>query len=452
MVFETETLSNSEQGIAVRQFELRVMDGPNTGTAWKSTEDRCSIGVHPSNDLVIEDPKVSRFHCEIRIEAKGSRLRDLGSRNGTHLDGVRCMDAYLRAGSLIRIGKTTLQFNLAADNNWMRLAERAEFGSLIGSSVAMRTALALLERAASSDVTVLIEGETGTGKEGAANSIHQASLRRDRPFVIVDCTSMPADLLESELFGHEKGAFTGAANRRIGAFEAATTGTVFIDEVGELPIDLQPKLLRVLEQRHFRRVGSNVYEPTDVRVIAATNRDLRAEVNNGRFRPDLYYRLAVVKIRLPPLRERPDDVQGLAHKILAQVGADEAAIARLCTPAFLQTLQHAAWPGNVRELRNYLERCLLFEQPVPMVDDGPVGLAASSRAAPTSGETPDFSVPYVEARRRMLDPWERRYLEKLLLVHDGSVERAARAVGLGRTSMYEMVKRHGILPRNKDRN
>src|SRR2546423_2945358 len=220
----------------VRRFQLAVIDGPQNGVVWESLTDRCSIGSHASNDLVIDDPTVSRFHCEIRIDANGTRVHDLDSRNGTVLDGVPVIDAFVRGSSLIGLGRTMLRFQFGTEKNRLAVSNGSQFGSLVGRSIAMRTTFALLERAAETDATVLLEGETGTGKEGAAESVHEASAGRDQPFVVIDCSAIPENLLESELFGHEKGSFTGAAGRRIGAFEEASGGTIFLDEIGELAL------------------------------------------------------------------------------------------------------------------------------------------------------------------------------------------------------------------------
>jgi DNA-binding NtrC family response regulator len=304
----------------------------------------------------------------------------------------------------------------------------------------MRTAFSLLERAAGSDVTVLLEGETGTGKEGAAEAIHQGGARRDAPFLVVDCGSIPANLLESELFGHEKGSFTGAHERRIGAFEEASSGTIFLDEIGEMPPDLQPKLLRVLERREIKRVGSNKPSAIDVRVIAATNRDLRADVNAGRFRADLYFRLAVVKIALPSLRSRPDDLPLLVSALLTRLGADPQTALTLRTNDFLESLKRAAWPGNVRELRNYLERCLVFQEPLPLGESA----APSTATATTTPARIDSRISYAEARRMALVDFEKQYLTDLLARHQGKVSQAARDAGIDRVYLHRLLRRHGV--------
>ena len=431
----TETVEQPRVA-GVRRFQLDVIEGPQSGSVWHSTSDHCSAGSHPSNDLVLDDPTVSRFHCEIRIDARGARLRDLGSRNGVIVDGVQLLDGFLRGGSTLRLGRTVLRFQFTAERNPMPVSTRSEFGSLIGTSAAMRSTFAVLERAADAEATVLIEGETGTGKEGAAEGLHLASPRRDGPFVVVDCGSIPGNLLETELFGHEKGAFTGAVARRIGAFEEATHGTIFLDEIGELPPELQPKLLRVLEQREVRRVGSNVYTPIDVRVVAATNRDLRNEVNAGRFRSDLYFRLAVVRVHIAPLRARPEDIPSLVERILKTLGAGEM-VATLCTPEFVAQLQRAAWPGNVRELRNYLERCLVFQEALPVGEE-----VATRPPAPSSAIDPTLS--YDHARRRVIEDFERQYVEAVLRHHQGRVTQAARAAGIDRAYLHRLMRRHGV--------
>jgi DNA-binding NtrC family response regulator len=430
-----ETYREAPRIDTVRRFVLVEVDGLERGRRWESAGDRCSIGSHPSNDLVLRDPTVSRFHCEIRIDKDGARIRDLDSMNGTIVDGTSVIESWLRGGSLVRLGRTTLQFELVADSNRLPVSARTDYGKLVGVSVAMRTVFSVLERAAGSDATVLIEGETGTGKQGAAESIHHASARADGPFITIDCGSLPENLLESELFGHEKGSFTGAVSRRIGAFEEASGGTVFLDEIGEMPANLQPKLLRALEQREIRRVGMNRYIPIDVRVLAATNRDLRAEVNVGAFRSDLYFRLAIIKVQLPPLRNRPEDIPVLVDSLLESLDACEPAASRLRDPDFLAKLSHQAWPGNVRELKNYVHRCLVFEHAVPvgeqaqLVDDEP---------------TVDLSLPWPEARARALASFERAYLTALLERHGGKVAAAARAAQIDRVYMYKLLRRHDL--------
>jgi two-component system, NtrC family, response regulator GlrR len=421
----------------VARFRLVTVEGPAPGALWESTSDRCSIGSHPSNDLVIEDPTVSRFHCEVRLDPRlGVRVHDLESRNGTFLDGVQVQQATLRGDSLLKLGRSTLRFELGAERNRLPISESTKFGSLIGVSVAMRTTFALLERAAESDATVLLEGETGTGKEGAAESIHAASARSKGPFVVVDCSALPAHLLESELFGHESGAFTGATGRRIGAFEEANGGTIFLDEIGELAPELQPKFLRVLEAREVRRLGSNSYRPLDVRIIAATNRDLRAEVNAGQFRSDVYFRIAVVKVGLPSLRARPEDIPVLVEHMLTSLGADASDAAALREPDFVAGLYRAAWPGNVRELRNYVERCVVMRQQLP-IDDSHRPPASATMAV-------NAKLSYDEARQRALQDFESAYVAALLELYGGNVAAAARSADMNRVYLHRLLRKHGL--------
>ncbi len=317
----------------VQRIHFEGVEG--TEATFVSSGDRCTIGSHPSNDFVLDARTVSRFHCEIRLEEGGARIVDLGSRNGTRVDGVHVNDAWLRDGSVVRLGQVAVRVRLGEDTSPLRLSPARSFGGLVGASAAMRAAYAVLERGAQGDSTLLIEGETGTGKEEAARAVHFASERHEQPFVVVDCSAISANLVESEFFGHVKGAFTGAEATRPGAFEAADGGTVFLDEIGELPLDLQPKLLRVIEQRSVQHLGSSQARPVDVRIIAATNRDLRAEVNAGRFRSDLYFRLAVIRVELPPLRRRPDDIPAIARRLLDGLGADPETIAALTTADLL---------------------------------------------------------------------------------------------------------------------
>jgi len=417
----------------VRSFSLTVAEGEARGVAWRSSSERCSVGSHPSNDFVLSDPTVSRFHCEIAVTGRSARIRDLDSLNGTLLDGVRVVEAHLKDGSAIRLGRSVLSFVLGEQESRIAQSAKDSFGGLSGGSVAMRAAFAILEKVATSDATVLIEGETGTGKDAAAEGIHAASGRRDANLVVVDCGAVPANLLESQLFGHERGAFTGADQRRVGAFEEASGGTVFLDEIGELPVELQPKLLRVLEKKQITRLGSNQPRPVDVRIVAATNRDLRAMVNSGQFREDLYYRLAVVRVRLPPLRERPEDIPMLVRRFAEGFGASPEVLGRLTSAEHLALLARSAWPGNVRELKNAVERSVVLDQ-----------LALPGEPTSPAPEAVDLGVPYDEARHRALAAFERSYLEAQLAAHGDNVSAAARAAGVGRVHFHRLLRRSGL--------
>jgi two-component system, NtrC family, response regulator GlrR len=424
--------------VSVRSFQLTVVSGPDEGLTFRPSSGKTSVGTHPSNDLAMTDRTVSRFHFEVRGDeaAADVRIVDLGSSNGTEVDGVRVRDAMLRSGQSIRAGSSVIRFDAVADEQFVPATRATRFGSLVGAADCMRATLARLETAAASDATIVLEGETGTGKGAAAEAIHAASARASKPFVVVDCGAIPANLLESELFGHEKGAFTGATSAHAGAFEAASTGTLFLDEIGELPADLQPKLLRALENRTIKRLGTTAQRRIDIRLIAATNRDLRAEVNAGRFRADLYYRLAVVRIVLPPLRDRLGDLPLLLDSLLGSLAAGRSA-EYLRSPAFLETLARGAWPGNVRELRNHIERCLVFASPLSL--DGEE--IASARGAPVAIPV---DAPYADARTAALEAFEHDYVRALLERHEGRVADAARAAGVHRVHLYRLMRRHGL--------
>ncbi|RKH02865.1 sigma-54 interaction domain-containing protein [Corallococcus carmarthensis] len=422
-------------------------------------------------NLSNEESAVSRFHCEMKPEQKGARARAPDERPGTYVDGVRWRQSRARGRSGSTGGhplarhdardevvvperpamgpdfedalpmprrQTEALPELKQEPGPLPTSERATFGDLVATSAATRASFERMACAAASNATVLLEGETGTGKSRAAHAIHRSGARANAPFLVVDCGALPPNLLESELFGHEKGAFTGAIQRRVGAFEEADGGTIFLDEIGELPAELQPKLLRVLENREIRRLGSNTYQAVNVRVIAATHRDLREEVQAGRFRADLYFRLAVVGIPIPSLRERTEDIPLIVERILAGLGATPEQLAKLTTPDFLARLQRAAWPGNVRELRNHLERCLVFQSALPpTAPDAANPLVPASRAV-------DPLLTYAESRRRALESFERDYVEALLKLHGGKVSQAAAAADMDRVYLYRLLRRHGL--------
>jgi len=419
---------------AVQRFRLQGLNGELEGKSFDSSSDRLQVGSHPLNEVEVRDRTVSRFHCEVFVDREGRAwVKDLGSRNGTRVNGVRIREAEIQEGMVLRVGQLELAFIPLAERNEVPVAAVGSFGTLVGSSLPLRAAFAVLEKAAASSVTVLLTGESGTGKSEAAELLHERSGRASRPFRVVDCAAVPANLLESELFGHERGAFTGAIQRRVGVFEEADGGTVFLDEVGELPPELQPKLLRVLEAREVRRVGSNRHVPVDVRVIAATNRDLRAEVNVGRFRPDLYFRLAVLTVRLPALRERPGDIPLIARQLLGRLTLDEETRRALTDPAFLARLQLSPWAGNVRELRNHLERCAALHEALQPSTEDP---------SPQHLDALDVSIPFSEARRRLLATFERNYVRALLERHEGNVSQAAATARVDRAHLHRIMRRH----------
>jgi len=422
--------TTERRGRAIRRFRVETIGGPQ----WDEPAEQCAIGSHPSNDLVIADDTVSRFHCELTIAGASVRVRDLGSRNGIYAGSIQITDGLVPGGTELRLGNSDVRIHVDEKHSELASSEHSSFGPLIGDSDVMRRVFSQLEKIAATDATLLVQGETGTGKEGVAEAVHYASRRAAGPFIVVDCSAIPANLLESELFGHEVGAFTGATERRMGAFEQASSGTLFLDEIGELPVDLQPKLLRALESRVIRRIGGRGPINCDLRIIAATNRDLRAEVNRSAFRPDLYFRLAVVKVELPPLRERSDDIPLLVNHLLHRIGAPAATIAELTQPEFLGALTAASWPGNVRELRNHLEQCVVFgERRLPNAPN-----------PPHPSTTIDPRLSYDVARRQVLDNFERNYVLALLELHGGNVTAAARASGLNRAFLYRLLRRHSL--------
>jgi transcriptional regulator with PAS, ATPase and Fis domain len=426
--------SHAKDHVEVRQFRLTVEDGPDRGATILSDGDRLVIGTHDSADLRLTDRSVSRFHCELVLDADAVVLTDLESRNGTTVDTVPVSSAPLRDGAALGIGTNRIRFALEAGHAAIPLSPNARFGRMVGVAPATRAVMARLARVAPSDATILLEGETGTGKEIAAESLHAESGRRDQPFLVVDCGALPPDLLEAELFGYERGAFTGAQERKVGVFEAATGGTVLLDEVGELQLALQPKLLRVLESREVKRLGATEYKPVDVRIIAATNRDLRAEVNAQRFRSDLYFRLAVVQVRLPSLRERPEDLPLLVEAILNDLElGGHAVAATLRTPDARAQLAAHAWPGNVRELRNYIERSIVLRAPVPP------GATHATDVIPAG-----TAEPLKTARDRAVRVFEHAYLTDLLARHGGNVAVAAKAAGVDRIHFYRLLWKHGL--------
>jgi len=419
----------------VRRFRLRVVGGEDRKAVFTPAAERTVIGTHASADFVLRDQTVSRFHCELLLGDGGVRVRDLESRNGTRIAGLAIADAHLSGPATLELGHARVKIEWPDDHLRVPLSSRDRFGGLSGTSRPMRALYALLERAAQSDATVLLQGETGTGKDLAAHALHDESQRRDRPWVVIDCGAIAPALLESELFGHEKGAFTGATRAHVGAFERAHGGTLFLDEIGELSAELQPKFLRALESRRIVRVGATTPIDVDVRIVAATHRGLRGDVNTGRFRADLYYRLAVLPIDLPSLRQRLADLPVLVDDILRQLGAGRSPAAdHLRSAESIARLADHPWPGNVRELRNYVERSVLFR----------AGASFEDRFVPSDAAPVDTSVPLREARERSVLAFERRYLEALMAAHQDNVAAAARAAGIDRVHMHRLLAKVGL--------
>ncbi|MBN2359686.1 MAG: sigma 54-dependent Fis family transcriptional regulator [Deltaproteobacteria bacterium] len=423
------------QKLERQTFSLSVKSGSSEGMRRDFDGDCVRIGAGPGNDLALSDATVSSAHFEIAVVERGFLVRDLGSTNGTTLNGVRIVEAYLPSEAEITAGEVRLQFKAASETVESPLSQHESCGAAVGRSPLMREIFARVERVAKTDVTVLITGETGCGKEVIAYSVYEASNRRDGPFVVVDCGAIAPTLIESELFGHEKGAFTGAVNRRLGAFERATGGTLFLDEVGELDMGLQPKLLRALERREIQRVGGTTTVVADTRIIAATNRDLRSMVARGEFREDLYYRLAVVNIAIPPLRERREDIELLVDAFLVQLGKTRSDL-----PAgALQRFMDHDWPGNARELKNAVERSVVLGELV-----APVRTSASSAAGEDPAPSCSLQIPFKEQKAELIEKFERSYTKSLLEHHKGNVSAAARQAGIDRMSLHKLINKYQI--------
>jgi len=434
----------------LRRIGLRVVDGPDAGQEAEFDHDVIRVGAQGGNHFALTDPTVSRRHAEITRTQDGLVLRDLGSTNGTFLGQVRIKEVFLGENRTFRVGKTQMEFTLLDEVVDIVPVQETRFENIVGQSVEIREMFAVLDRVARTELTVMVTGETGSGKELVSRAIHQRSPRRKGPFVVFDCGAVARNLIESELFGHERGAFTGAVASRAGVFEQAHGGTIFLDELGELPLELQPALLRVLEQREVRRVGDRRVRSVDVRVVAATNRVLQQLVKEGKFREDLYYRLAVVEVGLPPLRERIEDLPLLIEHLLETASFEHSV--QGVTPNVLQLFRQYHWPGNVRELRNTLLRAIPFSEG-NLVDMQalPDALRADAAAAgePAAEAVdalplPDSELSLREARDQLIDAFERRYLEDLLERCEGNLSKAARSAGVDRKTVSRMLKRHRI--------
>ena len=410
-----------------RRYEVEVASGPAAGTRVPLGA-RLVIGsqVDEEDGLKLDDATVSRLHAELSPTPRGVLVKDLGSKNGTFVGGVRVQEAVLERPGPLEVGRVLLKVSWRDDDAGAP-AEVSSFGGIIGASEPMRRVFSVLARVAPTTSTVLLIGETGTGKERFAEAIHQASPRAKRPFMVVDCGSIAPTLIESELFGHVRGAFTGASSDRKGAFLEADGGTLFLDELGELPLELQPRLLRVLESGTVKRVGDDAVRSVDVRVVAATNRDLRKEVEAGRFRQDLLYRLDVVTMRLPPLRERRDDLPLLVRSFVKELGRPDFEL----SPPALARLAAWDWPGNVRELRNVVERALASDGDLLPPESAPVA------------DAPD-SDSYKDAKEKVVDTFTRDFIASLHRKCGGNISEMARQSGLNRNYVARLLTKYGL--------
>ena len=432
-----------EQGVLV----IRILSGDLKGNeAIILGHEPFVIGTDFSATLRLPDSSVSRRHIELINRGGYVKATDLGSTNGCYYEGNRFKSLDLGPGSVFRLGETELQIVAPEKNDPIPPSEDTSFGKLLGKSRKMREVFAVLQRAARTEATVLITGETGTGKEVVAEAIHTASERRDAPFVVVDCASIPPNLIESELFGHIKGAYTNAMTDRTGAFEQAHGGTIFLDELGELPASLQPRLLRVLETRRIKPVGANEFRQVDVRVIAATNRALEDEIRAKRFRSDLYFRLAVIRVKLPALRERREDIPLLAKSFLQRHNEHRDDVLAL-SPEVVASLASHDWPGNVRELRN------VIDQAASVSNEG-LSLAVQLRAKRKKSaveQTEDTArgevvfgfagLPYKEARRQALEAFEHAYAQHVVSQAGGNITKAAEQAQVHRNVLHRILAR-----------
>jgi DNA-binding NtrC family response regulator len=416
------------QGLALK-LKLVVVSGPDFGREIILEPGTYRVGKDEGLELTLQDTTVSRLHLVLEVLEKSVRVRDAGSRNGSFYGETKFSQIEAQPLAVIRIGRTELKF-MPATQSAPRLppSTKDRFGGLVGKSLKMREMFALLERVAPTEADLYIRGETGTGKEVCAEAVHKNSARASGPFIVCDLASVAPNLFESELFGHVKGSYTGAQRDRAGAFERAHRGTLFLDEVGELASDIQPRLLRFLERRQVKRVGGNEWKEMDVRVIAATHRDLEAEVKAGRFREDLFHRLSVITIELPALRDRAEDILPLVDEMLNKLGKPPTELSAE-TRALLTAHR---WPGNVRELRNVVERALY------------VGTADIVAANEKSGPGGAGSVSFKDAKERLVNAFEHDYLKALLARCGGNVTAAAREAGLDRVHLHRLIKKHGI--------
>jgi DNA-binding NtrC family response regulator len=419
-------------------FTTAYVRDPSSGTEREIVlEGTAIVGSGEGAAIRIEgDRLVSRVHAELEVRDDGVWVRDLGSKNGTFIDRVRIVHARIPTDGSVTVGNTKLDVRVGSEKRQVWPSDR--FGPLLGSSATMRALFLKLSRVAPADAPVLILGETGSGKELVARAIHDASPRSKRPFVVVDCGALPANLLESELFGHARGAFTGAVTTHVGAVEVAAGGTIFLDEIGELPIDMQPKLLRALESRTFRRLGETEHRPIAARFVAATHRDLPSMVNAGSFREDLLFRLNVLPIVVPPLRERRDDIGLIVEALVRARGAPPLEVP-------LEELMSRPWPGNVRELRSFVERAITLGTGEALAMTAPAKAPAAPGGASSAGFPPvDVAVPFKDVRDQWIDHLERAYVTRALEIHGGNVTAVAESAGLARSYVHRLIRKHDL--------
>ncbi len=435
---------HSSGTLRARRYRVVVVTGPDTGAGSEIDNGTFLVGTHQNTDLRLTDKGVSRYHLELQLRSDGLKVTDLDSTNGTFQGPTRVGSVVLTGAARLKLGSNT-EIEISPADVPVAVEGFADerFGQAIGGSRYMKELFGLLDRVAATEATVLLEGETGTGKELLAEAIHQRSQRRQGAFVVVDCGALPRDLIGSELFGHVRGAFTGALNAKRGLIEEADGGTLFLDEVGELPLDLQPQLLRALEKREVRPIGEVRARKVNIRVIAATNRNLAEQVRAGSFREDLYFRLAVVRANVPALRKHKEDIPLLVRNFLRELKREDFEV----SPDILAQLMAHDWPGNVRELRNVIERGLSLEGgSLPIEAAGGVGEATGDASQYAHGgmSADVLAKPFKEAKGLLVESFEREYLTHLLARHNGNISRAALEAGIDRNYIHRLVKKYNI--------
>lgn len=447
------------RALSYKRCRITVIHGPDVPAAFDTDKTVIRIGSSDENDIIIKDPAVSRQHLEVRLQKGQYIIVDLDSTNGTFVGSLRVKEAVIRHRGEIQIGDTSLLFEPMDTEVLLEPSGAERCDDMVGRSTAMREIYTVIERVAPTELTILVTGETGTGKELVARAVHARSRRRAGPFVTLDCSALPPTLIESALFGHEKGAFTGADEAYAGVFERAHGGTLFLDELGELPLELQPKLLRALERGEIQRLRGDRAIRVDVRVVGATNRDLHQMVEGGRFRGDLYFRLAVIQIALPSLRDRREDLALIVDEFFRRYGPDleeTGAKGRRLGSGALAQLQKYAFPGNIRELMNILRRAAVFAQSdeITISDLPPEVAERKDKASPRSQSQavllPDASMPFKDAKAKVLDAFERQYLQDLLTRHRQNISRAAREAGIDRRHLYRLLDKYEIDVKDRD--
>jgi transcriptional regulator with PAS, ATPase and Fis domain len=434
----TVYLSTPIETIKAPRISLTVTKGPAKGEVLASESPVLRVGAASDNDLMVEDGTVSRNHFRIQLDPRGYRIRDLASKNGVFVDSMAVLDGYLPQTCKISIGDTVIKFKQERETRDVEFATGNRLGNLLGISSQMRHLFALIQRVADTEATILVEGESGTGKELTAQALHDLSGRAKQRLVVLDCSAIPESIIESELFGHLKGAFTGAVTSRRGAVDNADGGTLFLDEIGELPLTLQGKVLRLIEAREIKPVGADQFKKVDLRILAATNRNLKEEVGKGTFRQDLYYRLAVMKLRIAPLRERLEDLEPLVQHFL-EFFSNRDGRQYTVPHNFMTPLMGYHFPGNVRELRNMIERACLLSEGVELE----LELPTRTQKVDTDflGFEHLLTMPYKDAKETLVSTFEERYWNELLEKCGNNISEASRRGGIHRKSLEYLLKK-----------